>query len=117
MRNVGDGSPVPFSFCAQSQIVTVGADSISARDFAQSKTSIVGANCVRPRAHRDAPLQALSILVQKSIIDLLGFPHFHRVFHNILWRGGDKTTRVQNFLPKNPAEWEFGLDFCGQVSI
>ena len=25
MRNVGDGSPVPFSFCAQSQIVTVGA--------------------------------------------------------------------------------------------
>ena len=25
MRNVGDGFPVPFSFCAQSQIVTVGA--------------------------------------------------------------------------------------------
>ena len=24
MRNVGDGSPVPFSFCAQSQIVTAG---------------------------------------------------------------------------------------------
>ena len=60
MRNVGDGSPVPFSFCAQSQIVTVGADSISARDFAQSKTSIVGANCVRLWVHRAATLQTPS---------------------------------------------------------
>ena len=54
------------------------------------------------------------------IFDCIGgtpshFPHFPRVFHNILWWCANPSTRVQNFLPKIAADAEKCLTFSDKI--